>query len=57
VSNYSQSDARSEQENDTPLHPEYTNYQNEQSAPEANTADVEINDDTYDHKLGMVWRT
>ena len=50
--NYSPTDAQSEQENDAPLHPEYTNYQNKDSAPEVDTANVE-DSDTYDHELGM----
>ena len=49
---YSPTDVQSEQENDIPLHAEYTNYQNEDSVPEVDTADVE-DSDTYDHELGM----
>ena len=47
---YSPNDARSEEENHEPLHPEFTNYQNEASAQ---NADTEADGDTYDDELGM----
>ena len=49
--NTSPTDVQSEQENNIPLHAEYTNYQNEDSVPEVDIADVE-DSDTNDHELG-----
>ena len=50
---YSPTDARSEEENHEPLHPEFTNYSNEPSAQNAKMVDAEADSDTYDHELGM----